>query len=121
MADKKKKQKERKATINLSGSQMKALEDVNVDDTVTIELKAKMIRKQEGDYNFGCGDPDCDICEGDEKKKKLEATFEIESVKNKGINGKKYSSKEANIATKYNELIKKGYKPSQAMTMARKG
>lgn len=112
MKDKKTKKTERKATLNLDGHQLGSVSSLNVGDTVTLEITAKLKRKSEGSY--GCGDPDCEIC-GDEENR-VDATFEISKISRKGE-----SSKEAQVGQKYNELIRKGIKPSEAMKKAMKG
>jgi hypothetical protein len=128
MAIENKKRKERLATFDLKDHNMEVLEDVGVDDIVTLQITAKMVRKQEGEYpSFGCGDDDCEICYpsdgGDGKKtKKISATFEIQKIENKGVKGQKqYSSAEAKVASKYNALIKQGLNPTVAMQRAMKG
>lgn len=128
MAIENKKKKERLATLDLRDHQMEVLSDVGVDDVVTLQITAKMVRKQEGEYpSFGCGDDDCEICYpsdgGDGKKtKKVSATFEIQKIENKGIKGQKqFSSAEQRVASKYNELVKQGVNPTTAMQKAMKG
>jgi len=103
---------ERKATLSLDGHQLEAASSLNVGDTVTLEVTAKLKRKSEGSY--GCGDPDCEIC-GDEENR-IDASFEIDKINVKG-----QSTKEGKISSKYNELIRKGIKPSEAMNKAMKG
>ena len=122
------KKKKRLATFDLQDHNMEVLEGVNVDDVVTLQITARMARKQEGEYpSFGCDDDDCEICYGGssedgKKTKKISATFEIQKIENKGVKGQKqYSQKEASVANKYNELIKQGVNPSTAMARAMKG
>lgn len=120
MKDKTNKKTERKDTFRLEGHNMNSLKNLSVDDVVTLEIKAKLTRKEEGSYPSIC---DCDVCTEERKdsKNKVVANFEIMNVKSKGVNGNKYSSKEANVASKYSELIKKGVSPSVAMKRAMKG
>ena len=102
----------RKASLTLDGHQLGQISSINVGDKVTFEVTAKLKRKSEGSY--GCGDPDCAICKDDENR--IDATFEIDKISMKG-----QSTKEGKVAAKYNELIRKGVKPSEAMSKAMKG
>lgn len=126
MKDKKKSKsisyEDRLPTLDIRGKNMVQFKDAQVGDEIKIEVTAKLIRREEGSYeSFGCGDPDCDICDGDENKEKMSATFKVTKMTNKGAVNAKYSSKEASVASKYNELIKKGISPSTAMQRAMKG
>lgn len=109
LTDKAKKTPERKATLTLDGHQLEAVTTINVGDTVTLEVTAKLKRKSEGSY--GCGDPDCDVCSDEENR--IDASFEIDEIKIKG-----QSTKEGKISSKYNELVRKGVSPSKAMAQA---
>ncbi len=113
---------DRLPTLDIRGKNMVQFRDLQIDDEVKIEVTAKLIRREEGSYeSFGCGDPDCEICDGDENKKKMSATFKVTKLVNKGTTKAKYNQKEAGIASKYNELIKQGVNPSTAMARAMKG
>lgn len=109
-------------SLDIRGKNMVQFKDLSVGDEVKLEITAKLIRREEGSYeSFGCGDPECEICDGDENKENLSATFKLTKLVNKGTVGGKYTSKEASVASKYNELIKKGINPSTAMQRALKG
>ncbi len=115
--------KERKTTLELSGTDLPELRDVHVDDVITVTLKLKATRITEGGYMYEyCDDEDCEECDPKTNKKKVSGSFQVQSAKFEGIeSADEGGTSEAKIAKKYNELVKKGLSPSAAMARAKKG
>lgn len=118
---------DRPPSLDLRGKNfLPDIKDWQIDDEVELVIKAKLTRKEEGSYPdygmIGCCDDDCDCGDDHEtnRKKKQSASFEVISIKS---NGKLEQPKsgEAGVAARYNANIKKGMKPEQAMTLAKRG
>lgn len=119
--------KERKSTLELSGTDLPELRDVHVDDELTVTLVLKATRITEGGYMYEfCDDEDCEECDPVRNKKKVSGSFQIQSAKfvdikpAEGGDTTTGGTREARIATKYNELVKKGIKSADAMARAMK-
>ena len=116
--------KERKTTMELSGTDLPELRDVHVDDVITVTLTLKATRITEGGYMYEfCSDEDCEECDPKENKKKVSGSFQVQSAKfvsKKSAEGEDNTQSEIKIANKYNELVKKGIKPADAMARARR-
>lgn len=115
-------------TLEIDGKDLPELRDVHVDDVITITVKLKATRITEGGYlgYYCCEDDDCDDCNMDEKrkenKKKVSGSFEVQNMKFVSLDSAEdNSSPESSVASRYNKYIKKGMKPDQAMTLAKKG
>jgi len=120
------KNKERKTTMELSGTDLPELRDVHVDDVITVTLTLKATRITEGGYIYEmCSDEDCEECDPKENKKKVSGSFQVQSAKfvskKSADDDTSGGQSEAKIAKKYNELVKKGIKPADAMARAMKG
>lgn len=125
--DKKKKKmnwEDRPPTLDLRGKNFfPEISNMQIDDVVELVVQAKLTRKEEGSYPemaigcCGCDDEDCGD-DHEENKKKMSATFQIQSIKS---NGKvsKANGAEGSVASKFNSLRKKGYNPTQAMNLAK--
>lgn len=118
--------KERKTTMELSGSDLPELRDVHVDDVITVTLTLKATRITEGGYMYEfCDDEDCEECDPKANKKKVSGSFQVQSAKfvskKSADDSTTGGSNEAEIAKKYNALVKKGIKPADAMARAMKG
>ncbi len=114
-------------TLEIDGKDLPELRDVHVDDVITITVKLKATRITEGGYlgyYGGCDDDDCEDCDMDKKrkenKKKVSGSFEVQNMKFVSLESED-SSPESSVASRYNKYIKKGMKPDQAMTLAKKG
>jgi len=124
-------------TVELNGEDMPELKDVHVDNVITVTMKLKATRITEGGYkDYYCDCPkcnstadckDCKKCEPQDLSKKISANFEVQSVTFSGIDDtaedkteKEPNTPEGKVASKYNQLVKKGMNPANAMAMARK-
>lgn len=115
----KKLKKERKTTMELSGNDLPELRDVHVDDIITVTLKLKATRIQEGGYIYDfCEDDDCEECDPAENKKKISGSFQVQSAKFVSL-ASADDSAEAGKASKYNKLRKEGKSVADARRLAR--
>lgn len=97
-----------------------------VGEEYELVLKVRLTRKEESTGDefgpIGCCGCDDDCGEDHEaNKRKRSAGFEIVDIKNNGKVSATNNTTEGKVASRYNELVKKGIKPAQAMRMAKEG
>lgn len=115
----KKTNKERKTTMELSGSDLPELRDVHVDDVITVTLTLKATRITEGGYMYEfCDDEDCDECDPKANKKKVSGSFQVQSAKFVSKKSADEDSPEASKAAKFNKLRKEGKSVATARSLA---
>lgn len=116
----KKKIKERKTTMELSGNDLPELRDVHVDDEITVTLTLKATRITEGGYMYEfCEDEDCEECDPKANKKKVSGSFQVLNAKFVSKkDAEEDSSPEATKASKFNKLRKEGKSVAQARALA---
>lgn len=122
------KYEDRPATLDLRGNHLEDIRDLHVDDVVELVIKAKVTRKEEGGYSYDfCCDED-DSPEDQKKaeeanKKKVSASFKIQSIKSNGVvNAPASNAKdEAGVASRFNQYRKQGLSVDAAMAKAKRG
>jgi hypothetical protein len=115
----KKKTKERKTTMELSGNDLPELRDVHVDDVITVTLTLKATRITEGGYMYEfCDDEDCEDCDPKENKKKVSGSFQVQSAKFVNKKSAEDESPEASKASKFNKYRKEGKSVAAARSLA---